>query len=75
MAMVYSQDGKDVSPYIGEWIEITALSACAFADNVSPYIGEWIEIIFDYRTLKSNNVSPYIGEWIEILILSSNSSL
>ena len=35
----------EVSPYIGEWIEIIALFACLGIGFVSPYIGEWIEII------------------------------
>ena len=33
-----------VSPYIGEWIEISYNSQQEFDDFVSPYIGEWIEI-------------------------------
>ena len=34
-----------VSPYIGEWIEISGASGADEPRLVSPYIGEWIEII------------------------------
>ena len=59
-----------VSPYIGEWIEISSDNSSINSDKVSPYIGEWIEI--RKRASRSNEmkVSPYIGEWIEILATS-----
>ena len=34
----------DVSPYIGEWIEISEILISHLFCLVSPYIGEWIEI-------------------------------
>ena len=33
-----------VSPYIGEWIEIIVDKLVCVGLVVSPYIGEWIEI-------------------------------
>ena len=57
---------SSVSPYIGEWIEISTCSNPQYIVFVSPYIGEWIEIT-GFRWLYSlHSVSPYIGEWIEI---------
>ena len=35
---------SNVSPYRGEWIEISIVSECTMIMSVSPYIGEWIEI-------------------------------
>ena len=34
----------EVSPYIGEWIEILLHCTYPLRLPVSPYIGEWIEI-------------------------------
>ena len=43
---VKNEKGKrsEVSPYIGEWIEIGADGVKKMKNHVSPYIGEWIEI-------------------------------
>ena len=34
-----------VSPYTGEWIEISTIDNNSFNCKVSPYTGEWIEIV------------------------------
>ena len=57
---------KPVSPYIGEWIEMSKVCSSANSLIVSPYIGEWIEIIWQSKSPGRGLVSPYIGEWIEI---------
>ncbi|EOT40994.1 hypothetical protein OMW_01273, partial [Enterococcus columbae DSM 7374 = ATCC 51263] len=46
-----------VSPYTGEWIEITDLTVTYSAGLVSPYTGEWIEILFQRLTLKPRKKS------------------
>ncbi len=35
-----------VSPYIGEWIEMSYKFDGEGYELVSPYIGEWIEILY-----------------------------
>ena len=59
---------EQVSPYIGEWIEISNLSLSCNLLAVSPYIGEWIEINGNIIPGVLIGVSPYIGEWIEMTI-------
>ncbi|ADX25065.1 hypothetical protein SDE12394_08105 [Streptococcus dysgalactiae subsp. equisimilis ATCC 12394] len=36
-----------VSPFAGEWIEITLSVLTVLAGIVSPFAGEWIEMPFD----------------------------
>ena len=36
---------REVTPYIGVWIEIVCLRPPSVPSSVTPYIGVWIEII------------------------------
>ena len=64
-----------VSPYIGEWIEITYPVGIVLTILVSPYIGEWIEILVLSLCSCTIYVSPYIGEWIEIQVSELKNDL
>ena len=55
-----------VSPYAGEWIEISIIIISYQIDIVSPYAGEWIEIAEYCLWIFAVRVSPYAGEWIEM---------
>ena len=59
-----------VSPYTGEWIEISSEPAPSeMPASVSPYTGEWIEISANSLSVFCLPVvSPYTGEWIEIAL-------
>jgi|GEM_PF-2640229 len=59
--------GRGVSPFMGEWIEITLKQGYLVGNPiVSPFMGEWIEIRKNAEQEFWNKVSPFMGEWIEI---------
>ena len=75
---MYERGAREVAPYTGAWIEISANSKNGRKKEVAPYTGAWIEItVLDFESL-SVNVAPYTGAWIEIafssIFISSSDS-
>ena len=71
-----SRKKSAVVPYVGTWIEITAVTTLFFwasrrslrgnVDRNIPYVGTWIEIRKGSTLMITAWVVPYVGTWIEI---------
>ena len=56
---------KEVTPYVGVWIETNVAVIASYASTVTPYVGVWIETRIIYQLSGTSTVTPYVGVWIE----------
>ena len=54
-----------VAPYVGAWIETSAVGLPDLPPPVAPYVGAWIETFIIFPAKTSTYVAPYVGAWIE----------
>ena len=54
-----------VAPYVGAWIETSAVGVVDTPNHVAPYVGAWIETLLVPILLRLVLVAPYVGAWIE----------
>ena len=47
----YYEDWRNVTPYVGVWIETWAASCLGTGVTVTPYVGVWIETLRGWRYL------------------------
>ena len=56
---------KEVTPYVGVWIETQRTVSCGYPKKVTPYVGVWIETEETKKAGETAAVTPYVGVWIE----------
>ena len=65
---------KNVTPFVGVWIEIVLHLILVLYTNVTPFVGVWIEIHELVHLDRSMSVTPFVGVWIEIKMLKKEDA-
>ena len=60
-----SYEPKNVTPYVGVWIETVVFTSPVSTYPVTPYVGVWIETVRIISMTSLFQVTPYVGVWIE----------
>ena len=64
----YFENGAEVTPFAGVWIEIAKWKLLSAWFNVTPFAGVWIEIPVPWPYAFLCHVTPFAGVWIEMEI-------
>ena len=56
---------NQVTPFVGVWIETSALKRFCSCIIVTPFVGVWIETRKVCASMRILSVTPFVGVWIE----------
>ena len=56
---------KEVTPFVGVWIETRVVLKEPITGFVTPFVGVWIETREMQSLSLQNKVTPFVGVWIE----------
>ena len=59
------QEPREVTPFVGVWIETPHYSRHPLPLRVTPFVGVWIETYICLALLLERSVTPFVGVWIE----------
>ena len=67
-AMGAQVNRDSVTPFVGVWIETSALRVTFTVNLVTPFVGVWIETSGGLLTNHQLWVTPFVGVWIETIL-------